>query len=94
MRKIARDVIVTVQGPGWSYGIARLLIDDEGNAAVFVPPATGPVQVFQTQVTSAARGTGLTGDGGEVKWRRRGAGCSFQLAKCRIDTAGLVSRWN
>lgn len=91
---ITRDIIATVTGPGWNYGIARILIDDQGNAAVFVPPAVnGPVQTFAVAQTLPSRGTGLTEDGGQVTWRRRGSGCSFKLAKCHMTTSQLSPHW-
>lgn len=93
-RTITRDVIAQVSGPGWNYGLARILIDDSGTAAVFVPPATnGPVYTFTTNLTQPGRGTGITEDGGQVSWRRRGSGCGFKLANCQISREELAEYW-
>lgn len=94
MHNVTRDIIAAVQGPGFAYSVARILMDDQGNAAVFVPPAgSGPVATFTEQVTQPARGTGVTEDGGQVTWRRKGAGCSFKLAKCQVSTMQLAEYW-
>lgn len=95
---ITRDLIATVTGPGWSYGLARVLIDDSTNmAAVFVPPGSAPVQTFSVTQATVQGGTGTVtladGSIGKVVFRRRGAGCSFALAKCQVSTLILSQRW-
>lgn len=92
---ITRDFVARVNGPGWDYGLARILIDDQRNAAVFVPPATnGPVQLFVADTFNPASGTGVTADGGRVSYQRRGAACSFALARCNVTTTTLTTRWD
>lgn len=91
---IARDVICSVQGPGWSYGIARILIDSEGHGAVFVPPlGSGPVKEFTVTDANQHHGNGLTAEGGTVTWRRKPAGCGFKLARCHATTEELATHW-
>lgn len=91
---IRRDMVATIQGPGWSYGMCRVLIAEDGQAAVFVPPGDKPVQTFTVVTESPAGGTGTTEDGNAVKFRRRGASCSYRLAKCNTPTSTLSARWN
>lgn len=93
--EVQRDIIANVTGPGWNYGLARVLIDTEGNAAVFVPPGQVPVQTFTVNAGSNdSMGSGQTADGGQVSYRRKGASCSFSLAKCNAKTHTLAARWD
>lgn len=91
--KNQRDMVATVSGPGFNYGLARVLTDTEGNGVVFVPPAQVPVQAFKVQSINAAAGTGVLEDGGLIKFRRRGASCSYALAQCNTKTETLMLRW-
>lgn len=93
--QVTRDLIVSVNGPGWNYGLARLLVDADGRASLWLPPGDAPVAEFNMDVnrTSAVAGSGMTDDGGAVSWRRRGSGCSWALAKCKVATATLAARW-
>jgi hypothetical protein len=88
-----RDLVATVSGPGFGYGLARVLIDTEQNGVVFVPPGQVPVQAFKVKSLNAAGGEGILEDGGIIKFRRRGASCSYSLAQCNTKTATLMLRW-
>lgn len=92
--QIKRDLVATIQGPGWSYGMCRVLITTTGEAAVFIPPGEAPAQTFTVTADTLQGGTGTTADGGTVKFRRRGASCSYRLAKCNTPTATLAGRWD
>lgn len=94
MHTIVRDIIANVIGPGWSFGLARVLIDSDGNAAVFVPPGNEPVQTFKVVVGTDAQGTGTDANGKQVTYRRRSSSCSFALAKCNTKTSVLTKRWD
>lgn len=91
-RTITRDIIGSISGPGWRYQKARILIDPDGNGAVFVPGNNGPVQTFTVGDVQSMRGTG-TQDGSPVTWRRTGSGCSWQYAKCRVNEHALAAQW-
>lgn len=91
---IVRDVIAQVQGQGWAFGLARILIDSEGNAAVFVPPGNEPVQTFRFTAGSDMAGTGEDSDGNRVTYKRRTTSCGFALAKCHFKTQILTDRWD
>lgn len=95
MQQITRDIIVTANGPGWSYGLARLLVAADGTASLWLPPGDAPVQTFRADMgtLNGVSGRGTTSDGGQVTFRRRGSGCSWALAKCRVATATLQQRW-
>lgn len=90
---VTHDLIASVQGPGWKYGLSRILIDDAGNGVVFVAGSEEPFAQFEAGKVQTSRGTGTTADGGEVTWRRRGSSCQYKLAKCKISTATITSWW-
>lgn len=93
--KVVRDVVVRASGDGWNYKLARMLVDAEGNAAVFVPPGNEPAKLFTVdpKQTRAMKGTGVDADGGKVLWSQRASGCGYKLAKCNVKTATLEARW-
>lgn len=93
--KIISDVIASVRGPGFNYPLARLLFEESGTVAVFAPPGKEPTHVFIADPghLPSIRGTGQMPEGGVVSWQRRGASCTFKLAKCNVKTTTLVSRW-
>lgn len=94
--KIVRDIVVRASGDGWGYKLARLLIDVDGNAALFVLPGDEPKRLFTVDVKASARtlkGAGTDADGGKVVWSQRSAGCGYKLAKCQVSTAQLSARW-
>jgi hypothetical protein len=92
-RTITRDIIGAISGPGWRYSKARILIDPDMNAAVFVPGNNGPVQTFKVTDLQSMKGVGVTSQGDAVSWRRTGSGCSWQYAKCRVNEAVLAAQW-
>jgi hypothetical protein len=91
------DSIVRATGPGWTLAKARLLIDSEGNAALFTPPkGSAPVQVFTVDVSQprlAKQGAG-TQDGGAVSFTTIGSSCGYALAKCNTKPEVLVRAWD
>jgi|GEM_PF-2200067 len=89
---VTHDIIAAVNGPGWKYGLSRILIDDEGNGAVFIAGSQEPFSVFTVSTVSTSRGTGSM-EGGEITWRRRGSSCQYKLAKCKVDTTTMQSWW-
>lgn len=91
---VVRDIIVQVQGSGWAFGLARILIDNESNAAVFVPPAAEPVATFRFTTGNDVAGSGEDADGGRVTYRRKATSCGFALAKCNVKTNTLTERWD
>lgn len=94
MRTIAHDMIVSVTGQGWNYGLARILIDTDGNGAVFVPPGMEPAKVLTgITVGGGGKGAAVGPQGGQVTFTRRGSSCSFKLAKCQVTTQQLNTRW-
>ena len=90
--EVKHDLIASVTGPGWRYGLSRILIDEKDRGAVFVAGSQEPIAVFEVTSLSTSRGTGTT-DGGEVTWRRRGSSCQYKLAKCKVTTATMTSWW-
>lgn len=90
---ITHDLIAAVNGPGWKYGLSRILIDDEGNGVVFIAGSQVPFATFTAGVVSTSRGSGTTADGGEITWRRRGSSCQYKLAKCKVSTETMASWW-
>lgn len=90
--KIVRDLVATISGPGLNYQICRLLIDEDLNAAAFVPDSEAPVLTFKTAATGVA-GTGTLPDGSVLTYKQRGASCSYKLAKCNVKTLTLADRW-
>ena len=89
---ITHDLIASVSGPGWKYGLSRILINDENVGAVFVAGGDDPIATFNVTDVSTSRGTGIALDG-EVTWRRRGSSCQYKLAKCKVSTETMKSRW-
>lgn len=91
--KITHDIIAAVVGPGWKYGLSRILVNEDGEGAVFVAGSEKPHAEFTVSGVSTSRGTGQTADGGEITWRRRGSSCQYKLAKCKINTETMTSWW-
>lgn len=89
---ITHDIIAAVQGPGWKYGLSRILIDEEGNGAVFIAGSQEPFALFTAGAVATSKGTGTT-EGGELSWRRRGSSCQYKLAKCKVSTETMSSWW-
>lgn len=90
---ITHDLIAAVTGPGWKFGLSRILINDEDLGVVFVAGSEEPYAYFAVQNVSTGRGTGVTEDG-QITWRRRGSSCQYKLAKCKINTETLTSWWD
>lgn len=90
---ITHDIIAAVTGPGWKYGLSRILINDEGEGAVFIAGQDEPFAYFTVDTITASRGTGITSDAGNIVWRRRGSSCQYKLAKCKVSTETMKSRW-
>lgn len=90
---VTHDLIAAVTGPGWKYGLSRILLNDEGQGVVFIAGSEGPFAFFTIQNSSTSRGAGFTEDGGEIKWRRRGSSCQYKLAKCKVSTEEMTQRW-
>ena len=89
---VTHDLIAAVTGPGWKFGLSRILIDDEGNGAVFITGSEKPFTEFTAVKVQTSRGTG-TNDEGEISWRRRGSSCQYKLAKCQVSTETMESWW-
>ena len=90
---VTHDIIAAVQGPGWKYGLSRILIDDEGNGVVFIAGSQEPFAEFTAGSVSTSRGQGTMEDG-EITWRRRGSSCQYKLAKCKVSTVQMTARWS
>lgn len=92
---VTHDLIAAVTGPGWKYGLSRILIDANGTGAVFIAGSQMPFASFTVKTTSTSKGSGtISGpDGGEVTWRRRGSSCQYKLAKCKVSTETMKSWW-
>ena len=90
---VTHDLIAAVVGPGWKFGLSRILINDEGQGVVFIAGSEQPYASFTVQNSSTSRGTGNTPDG-EITWRRRGSSCQYKLAKCKVDTATMTAWWD
>lgn len=90
---VTHDLIAAVTGPGWKYGLSRILMNDEGEGVVFIAGSEEPYASFTVQNSSTSRGAGRTADGGEIKWRRRGSSCQYKLAKCKVSTEQMTQRW-
>lgn len=90
---VKHDVIAAVTGPGWKYGLSRILIDTEGNGVVFIAGSEVPFATFTATEVQTSRGKGQTSDGGEIFWRRRGSSCQYKLAKCKVSTETMRSWW-
>jgi len=90
--EITHDIIAAVVGPRWKFGLSRILIDSEGNGAVFVAGSEKPHATFTATTVQTSRGVGRNNDG-EITWRRRGSSCQYKLAKCRVTTETMTSWW-
>ena len=89
---ITHDLIAAVTGPGWKYGLSRILINDEGQGAVFIAGSQEPFTLFTVQNSQTSRGAGFNDDG-EITWRRRGSSCQYKLAKCKVATSTISGWW-
>jgi len=89
---VTHDIIAAIAGPGWKFGLSRILINDEGEGVVFVSGSQNPYAAFAVKTVSTSRGTGVNEDG-EIKWRRRGSSCQYKLAKCKVSTETMTSWW-
>lgn len=89
---VTHDLIAAVQGPGWKYGLSRILIDEDKNGVVFIAGSEEPFATFTADVISTSRGTGTSADG-EIAWRRRGSSCQYKLAKCKVSTKTITEWW-
>lgn len=97
-RQIVVDEVASILSPTGNLPQTRLLIDSDGNAAVFVVGQQAPVLKFVATADSLRsrnkfRGQGVLPDGQVLSWRKRGSSCQYQLAKCQIKAAQLESRW-
>ena len=89
---VTHDLIAAVSGPGWKFGLSRILMDAEGNGVVFIAGSQEPFATFTVDNVMTARGSGHNDDG-EITWRRRGSSCQYKLAKCKVSTATMTSWW-
>lgn len=89
---ITHDIIAAVTGPGWKFGLSRILINDEGQGVVFIAGTDEPYAYFEVQNSNQSRGEGFNDDG-TITWRRRGSSCQYKLAKCKVSTATMTERW-
>ena len=89
-RNITQDMIVKVTHPDFELRRARLLIADDGTAAVFTKKAA-PTHVLRYSDINVMRGTMTLEDGREVRFRRVGSSCTYALAKCQVKS--LASYW-
>jgi hypothetical protein len=53
---VTHDLIAAVTGPGWKFGLSRILIDSEGNGAVFIAGSQEPFALFTVDETNTAKG--------------------------------------
>jgi len=90
---VTHDLIAAVSGPGWKFGLSRILLNDQGLGVVFIAGSTDPYASFVVKNSSASRGTGVMEEG-EVTWRRRGSSCQYKLAKCKVSTETMTSWWD
>lgn len=89
---VTHDIIAAVNGPGWKYALSRILIDEDGNGAVFIAGSQVPFTSFTVSSVNTSRGVGTNADG-EITWRRRGSSCQYKLAKCKVSTATMQHWW-
>lgn len=89
---ITHDLIAAVTGPGWKFGLSRILINDEGEGVVFIAGSDTPYASFTVQNSNQSRGEGFNDDG-TITWRRRGSSCQYKLAKCKVSTETMTQRW-
>ena len=90
---VTHDLIASVTGPDWKFGLSRILINDAGEGVVFIAGSTSPYASFSVKHIATGRGTGTTPDG-EITWRRRGSSCQYKLAKCKVSTETMTSWWD
>ena len=89
---VTHDFIAAVTGPGWKFGLSRILLDSEGNGVVFIAGSETPLTTFTVDKVGTSRGEGHNDDGA-ITWRRRGSSCQYKLAKCKVSTATMTSWW-
>ena len=89
---VTHDIIAAVSGPGWKYGLSRILIDDTGRGAVFIAGSQTPFAEFDVIDAGTSKGSGEI-NGEPVTWRRRGSSCQYKLAKCKVKTETMKSWW-
>jgi hypothetical protein len=89
---VTHDLIAAVTGPGWKYGLSRILLNDEGEGVVFIAGQTEPLAAFAVDDVRQSRGSG-TSESGSITWRRRGSSCQYKLAKCKVNTEQMTQRW-
>lgn len=89
---ITHDLIAAVTGPGWKYGLSRLLINDQDEGVVFIAGSNEPFAFFDAVDVKTSRGRGTSAEG-DITWRRRGSSCQYKLAKCKVSTATLEGWW-
>jgi hypothetical protein len=85
---VQHDIIAAVSGPGWKYGLSRILVVD-GQGAVFIAGSETPFAFFDLVEATVSRGKGMSAEG-EITWRRRGSSCQYKLAKCKVSTETLL----
>jgi hypothetical protein len=90
--EVTHDLIAAVTGPGWKFGLSRILMDAEGNGVIFVAGSQEPFATFTADSVSTSKGKGHNDDG-DITWRRRGSSCQYKLAKCKVSTATITSWW-
>ena len=90
---VTHDLIAAVAGPGWKFGLSRILLNDQGLGVVFIAGSEEPYASFVVKNSSTSRGTGVMEEG-EVTWRRRGSSCQYKLAKCKVSTETMTSWWD
>jgi len=89
---VTHDLIAAVTGPGWKFGLSRILINDEDEGVVFIAGSQEPFAAFAVQHITTGRGTGVSEEG-DIKWRRRGSSCQYKLAKCKVSTETMTQWW-
>jgi hypothetical protein len=91
--EVTHDIIAAVSGPGWKYGLSRILINEDNEGVVFIAGSDEPLAFFTVTNSTASRGTGTDADGNDIVWRRRGSSCQYKLAKCKVSTQTMAQRW-
>lgn len=89
---VTHDIIASVTGPGWKYGLSRILINSEGEGVVFIAGSQTPFASFTVQNVSTGKGSGFNDDG-NITWRRRGSSCQYKLAKCKVSSETMTQWW-
>jgi hypothetical protein len=90
---VTHDLIAAVTGPGWKFGLSRILINDEDEGVVFIAGSEEPYAAFAVQNVTTGRGTGVSEEG-PITWRRRGSSCQYKLAKCKVSTETMTQWWD